>query len=133
MKAYGFFGLAVVLFAILLLGPYVLSFTEGFANATQVQAQAQAAKENSSAQAEEVKKLGEELVTLNKLLENPTLDESTREKVMKQKEEVQANVEKMTKVELPADKVDAKEGFTASNASDLNKHKATTETFETFR
>ncbi len=133
MKAYGFFGLAVVLFAILLLGPYILSFTEGFANTTQVQAQAQAAKENSSAQAEEVKKLGEELVTLNKLLENPTLDESTREKVMKQKEEVQANVEKMTKVELPADKVEAKEGFTASNASDLNKHKATTETFETFR
>jgi hypothetical protein len=131
MKAFGLFGLAVVLFAVLLLGPYIRSFTEGFADATQVQVEA--SKEGSSAQAEEVKKLGQELVTLNKLLENPTLDEGTREKVMKQKEEVQVKVEKMTKVELPEDKVETKEGFTASNASDLNKHKGTTETFETFR
>ena len=65
MKAFGLFGLAVVLFAVLLLGPYIRSFTEGFADTTQ--AQAQAVKESSSAQAEEVKKLGEELVTLNKL------------------------------------------------------------------
>jgi hypothetical protein len=131
MKAYGFFGLAVILFAILLLGPYVLSFTEGFANATQEKVQE--SKEGSSAQAEEVKKLGQELVTLNKLLEDPTLDQGTREKVMKQKEEVQANVEKMTRVELPEDKVEAKEGFTASNPSDLKKEKSATEAFETFR
>lgn len=126
MKAYGLLGLAVVLFAVLVLAPYLRSFTEGYTNA------AEAVQEKSNAQAEEVKKLGQELVTLNKLLENPTLDQSTREKVIKQKDEVQAQVEKLTKVSLPDDQIKPKEGFTASNASDLNKKKAT-EAFETFR
>jgi hypothetical protein len=131
MKAYGLVGLAVVLFAVLLIGPSLGLFTEGFADATQTQAQA--VQERSNKQAEEVKKLAGEIVTLNKLLENPTLDESTREKVIKQKEEVQAKIETMTKVALPDDKIQPTEGFTASNASDLHKNKSVTEAFETFR
>jgi hypothetical protein len=121
--ALGIFGLVFVLFTILVVGPFVKSFTEGFSSRPE----AAAVQEASSQQAEEVKKIGGEIVALNKLLENPTLDDSTREKIVKQKDELQEKITKMTTVELPpADVQKPKEGFQPFVPSSL-------EAFETFR
>jgi hypothetical protein len=119
-QALGILGLIGVLLAILLLGPYVKPYTEGFSSA-------EAVKEASNKQAEEVKKIGGEIVSLNKLLENPTLDSTTREKIIKQKDELQEKIAKMTNVALPDAEVQKpKEGFQPLVPSKL-------EAFETFR
>lgn len=117
------FGLAFVLLSILVVGPYVKSLTEGFSSTPE----AVAVQEASQQQAEEVKQLGGEIVALNKLLENPTLDDSTREKIIKQKDELQDKIAKLTNVALPsADVQKPKEGFQPFVPSSL-------EAFETFR
>lgn len=120
--AIGIVGLVLGLLAILLLAPYLKPFTEGFSDTP-----AEAVKEASDTQGEEVKAIGSELVALNKLLENPTLEESTRERVLKQKEELQDKIAKMTTVALPSVEIQpSKEGFQPFVPSEL-------ESFETFR
>ena len=105
MKRFGIIALVVLLLSILLLGPYVRRFSEGFSE----QQTTMTPKEIE----EKVKSLGEQIVQLNKLLEDPTLDSSTKDKIVKQKEELQKEVEKISGQPLPSAEIEPPktEGF----------------------
>lgn len=125
MKALGLFGLAIVLFAILIVGPYVKRFTEGFSS--QPAAQSEAAKA-----AEEIKNqtmsLMKDIETFNKLLEDPNLDSTTKAKIVKEKEEKQAEIQKITGQSLPSATVQPpKEGFEGILSTDLEKNSKATD------
>jgi Fe-S-cluster formation regulator IscX/YfhJ len=115
MKAFGILGLVILLFVILLLGPYVQRFTEGF----QDQVPTMTPKEIE----EKVKNLGQQIVQLNTFMEDPTLDSSTKEKIVKQKEELQKEVEKISGAPLPSAEVQPpkKEGFTGAPSAMMEK------------
>ena len=119
MKELGLFGLAAVLFVILLVGPFLRSFTEGFA--TQGAKPPVAAVAVQESIQEKTKNLMMDLERLNKLLENPTIDPSTKEKIVKEKANVQEEISKLTGATLPPAEI-KKEGFEGILSSDLEKN-----------
>ena len=114
--ALDFFGLAGVLFVILVVGPYVRGFTEGFS------ADVTKSTMTPSEVKEKVAKLGQQLIQLNKFLEDPTIDSSTKEKIVKEKEEIQAEVAKLSGTPLPSAEVEPKkEGFVGVLSAEMEK------------
>lgn len=125
MRALGFFGLALVLLAILVLGPYVKRFTEGFSDAVPT---VTSSTMTPTELKEKVLELGNKIIQLNKFLEDPTIDSATKEKIVKEKETLQKEIEKISGQPLPSAEIQAepqaeakKEGFVGILSSDLEK------------
>jgi hypothetical protein len=123
------FGLAGVLFAILVVGPYLKRFTEGFAAQTIEEKAAEkplppappaAQKTVAKSIQEQTMQLMQELEQFNKLLEDPTIDPSTKEKIVQEKADKQAEIARLTGETLPPPEV--KEGFTGLLSTDLEKN-----------
>jgi hypothetical protein len=127
MRAFGIFGLALVLLAILVLGPYVKRFTEGFADAAPTDAAPPSVTTSTmtpSELKEKVIEAGNKIIQLNKFLEDPTIDSATKEKIVKEKETLQQEIEKLSGQPLPSAEIQAepkKEGFVGILSSDLEK------------
>ncbi len=122
MKALGLFGLAIVLFAILILGPYVKGFTEGFAD--------EAPKPSSPEAAAEMEKqtsaLMKEIENFGKLLEDPNISSTTKEKIVKEKADKEQELAKLTGQPLPSAEP-PKEGFEGILSTDLEKNSKATD------
>ncbi len=130
MKAFGLFGLAIVLFAILLIGPHLRTFTEGYATQT---IEDKAAQQPLPASPPPVQKviaksiqdqtmaIVQEIEQLNKLLEDPTITPATKEKIVKEKADKQAEIAKLTGETLPPPEI-KKEGFEGILSADLEKN-----------
>lgn len=123
------FGLAGVLFAILVVGPYLKRFTEGFATQTIEDKAAEqplpskppaAQKAVAKSIQEQTMQLVQELEQFNKLLEDPNIDPSTKEKIVQEKADKQAEIAKLTGQTLPPAEV--KEGFSGVLSTDLEKN-----------
>ena len=130
MKAFGLFGLVALLFAILIIVPYVKRFTEGFANQTIEDKAAQqplpaspppAQKAIAKSIQEQTMELVQEIEQLNKLLEDPTITPATKEKIVKEKADKQAEIAKLTGQPLPSAEI-KKEGFEGILSTDLEKN-----------
>lgn len=115
MKAFGILGLVFVLLAILLLGPFVRNSIEGFSQANSTL--------TPSEVKEKVLKLGEQLIVLNKFMEDPLIDSSTKDKIVKEKEALQKEIETLSGTPLPSAEVQPlkKEGFTGTMSIALEK------------
>lgn len=121
------FGLAGVLFVILVVGPYVQRFTEGYADLEKKIEETPLPPKPPAAQKavqdniqEKVKSLMMDLERLNKLLENPTVDPSTKEKIVKEKEDVQKEISQLTGPTLPSAEI--KESFEGIMSADMEKN-----------
>ena len=108
MKAFSLFGLASLLLIILLVGPIVRGYSEGFSEKLPTI--------TPNEMKNKVIKLGEQIIQFNKFLEDPTIDSSTKEKIVQEKEKLQKEVQTLSGAPLPsADVVPVKqkqEGFT---------------------
>jgi hypothetical protein len=130
MKAFGLFGLATVLFAVLLLGPYLKRLTEGFTSETIEDKAAKqplpasppvAQKAIAKSIQEQTMELVQEIEQFNKLLEDPNITPATKEKIVKEKADKQAEIAKLTGETLPPPEI-KKEGFEGVLSADLEKN-----------
>ena len=118
-KALGLFGLAAVLFVILLIGPFVKSFTEGFSEILS-QEEMEKMKQRVKETEEKTQKLMKEIETLDNLLKNPTLEQSTKDKIVKEKADLEEELKKVTGATLPpaaTPEAQTTESFQPSNSS----------------
>lgn len=121
MKTFGIFALTAVLIAVLLFAPYLKRFTEGFTDQPNVAQSAAIQKAAAKDIKEQSIDIMQELEKLNKLLENPTIDSSTKDKIIKEKAELQHKLENLTGQPLPSAEI-KKEGFTGILSADLEKN-----------
>ncbi len=130
MKALGIFGLAAVLFAVLIVAPFFRRFTEGFATQTLEEKAAQqplppspppAQKAVAKSIQEQTMEIMQEIEQFNKLLEDPNINATTKEKILKEKADKQAEIAKLTGQPLPPVEVKP-EGFTGIMSADLEKN-----------
>lgn len=113
MKAFGIFGLALVLFAILVFAPYVKGYTEGFADTTPTvtlkpSAEARQQLEETQDIKEKVMALNGELETFKKMLEDPSLSQQTKDKIAKEITDRQTQIATLTNQPTPSE---VKQGF----------------------
>lgn len=115
-------GLAGIILILNIVAPYLKGVMEGFANQpnpAQTAALQNVVVKDIKQQSMEVM---QELDTLNKLLENPTIDSTTKDKIVKEKEELQKKLEKITgESSLPSAEIKP-EGFTGVLSADLEKN-----------
>ncbi len=134
MKAFGFFGLALVLLAVLLVGPFVKKFTEGFSEVPPVVATPTTIVEKAQLKIldsyeKETKAMAEEILKIDNLLLSPELDSSMKEELTKKKTELQQKVNEAT--QKMASTVDVKEGFEGILSTDLEKNTKGTDLLQT--
>ena len=130
MKAFGLFGLATVLLAVLLLGPYLRRLSEGFSSETIEDKAAKqplpatppsAQKTIAKSIQEQTMEIVQEIEQLNKLLEDPNITPATKEKIVKEKADKQDEIAKLTGQALPSAEI-KKEGFEGVLSADLEKN-----------
>lgn len=111
MKAFGIVGLALVLFLVLVLGPFARSFTEGFADTTTTlkpSAEAKEQLEETKGIKEKVMALNDELETFKKMLTDPSLTQQTKDKITKEITDRQTQIATLTNQPTPSE---VKQGF----------------------
>jgi predicted RNase H-like nuclease (RuvC/YqgF family) len=123
-EAFGLFGLAAVLFGVLILAPFAVTATaEGYANAPVKEK-----VEETQNLKEKVMKLTTELDTFKEMLKNPSLDASTKDKIAKEITDRQTEIATLTNQPTPSelkqgftDLEEEEEGFQAVVSADLEK------------
>lgn len=128
MKAFSLFGLAVVLFAVLIIAPYAKQFTEGYEDTKGKVEETENIKEK-------VMSLTKELDSFKEILKNPSLDEATKEKIAKEINDRQTQIATLTNQPTPSEMkqgfVDLEEeedveGFEGVISADLEKNSKAT-------
>lgn len=131
MKAFGILGLAVVLFVVLLLGPFARQFTEGFADTTpdvklKPSEEGKSKMEETQNIKEKVIELNTELETFKKMLENPSLSKDTKDKIASEITDRQTQIATLTGQPTPSEEKqgfeDFEEDFEGVLSSDLEKN-----------
>jgi predicted RNase H-like nuclease (RuvC/YqgF family) len=131
MKAFGILGLALVLFAILILAPFAKRFTEGFADSTPTvtlkpSTEAKEQIQETADIKEKVMALNEELETFKKMLGDPSLSQSTKDKITKEITDRQTQIATLTNQPTPSEEKqgfeDYEEEFEGVISADLEKN-----------
>lgn len=131
MKAFGILGLAIVLFAILIFAPFAKRFTEGFADSTpnvtlKPSTEAKEQIQETAGIKEKVMALNEELETFKKMLEDPSLSQSTKDKITKEITDRQTQIATLTNQPTPSEEKqgfeDYEEEFEGVISADLEKN-----------
>ncbi len=131
MKAFGILGLALVLFAILILAPFAKRFTEGFADSTpnvtlKPSTEAKEQIQETAGIKEKVMALNEELETFKKMLEDPSLSPATKDKITKEITDRQTQIATLTNQPTPSEEKqgfeDYEEEFEGVISADLEKN-----------
>lgn len=121
--ALGLFGLALVLFSILIVGPYVKSFTEGFSDAAAPSQNVVEKVSQTQDLKEKVIELQQDITSIEKMLEAPDLEKTTRDKLLAEIEDRRTQIAKLTGQPVPtATPAPTKEGFEAILSSDLERN-----------
>ena len=119
-EGFGLIGLAAVLFGVLILGPFAK--IEGYTDAVK-----EKAKETENIK-EKVISLMKELDTFKEMLKDPSLEESTKEKIAKEITDRQTEIATLTKQPTPSqlkegfvETEEEEEGFQGVISADLEK------------